>query len=94
MSGLPSYGNGYWLEADPTSTFYEHYYKTIPAKSVPTLAGEEDPGAIVFVRFIGRLSVAQAANGVGYGHMGIYPRQITVVRLLEIRRHANNQCPA
>jgi hypothetical protein len=94
MSGLPSYGRGYWLEADPTSAFYQHYRTMIDASSAFTNTGQEDPGAIVFVRFIGRLSVAQAANGVGYGHMGIYPRQITVVRLLEMSRHANNQCPA
>jgi hypothetical protein len=94
MSGLPGYGKGYWLEADPTSAFYEHYRTMIAASSAFTITGQEDPGAIVFVRFVGRLTLAQAPNSVGYGHMGIYPRQITVLQLLEMRQHANNQCAA
>jgi hypothetical protein len=94
MSGLPGYRRGYWLEADPTSAFYQHYRTMIAASSAFTITGQEDPGSIVFVRFVGRLSPAQAPNSVGYGHMGIYPRQITVLQLLEMRRHANNQCAA
>jgi hypothetical protein len=92
LPGLPGYGLGYWLEADPNSGFYEHYQTMISASRPTPTVGYDIVGVIIFVRFVGQLSPPSTANGSGYGHLGMYQHQITVKRLLEMSPHTNNQC--
>lgn len=71
---IPGYGQGSWLSVEPKSQFYEHYH---PLRSLrPDWA---DPGPIVYTRFIGHFGPPQQG---GYGHLGQYPREVVVSRLL------------
>jgi hypothetical protein len=92
MGGLPGYGKGYWLEAEQSSGFYDHYQTTIAASRSTPVVGHDDAGVIVFVRFAGQLSPPPRATGSGYGHLGMYEREIMVKKVLEMSPHANNQC--
>lgn len=69
----------YWLSAaDPS--FFERY------NALASQTGSPLRGTVVRVRFIGRLSEPGS-----YGHLGAYPREITVEKLLEMT--LDNSCP-
>jgi hypothetical protein len=70
----PGYGEGWWLEAEPESGFYEQYNALSSQVSPP-------PGGYVtvFVRFRGRLSPPGS-----YGHLGAYARTVTVQEVVEL----------
>lgn len=97
MDGLPNYGHGYWLEATAESGFFEKY-KSFLSKDYDPSHRPEDLGTIVFVHVLGEVSPLKNAgygagtNEYGYGHLGLYPRLITVTKVLEMAPHANNQC--
>ena len=89
-TGLPKYGVGYWIEAEPQSGFYELYNTTI-ASLIATQVPRRGEGVMVFARFEGILS-PEKAYPYAYGHLSQYTRQITVTKALDMELYASGQC--
>jgi hypothetical protein len=70
----------YWLAAEDPSFFEK--YNTLATQA----GGTPLDGKIVRVRFTGRLSEPGS-----YGHLGAYPREITVDKLLDMT--LDESCP-
>ncbi len=75
----PGYGRGYWLEGDPQSGFSEAYQLSSPTSDLTA------PGNVIYVRFEGMIS-----DYAAHGHLGMYLRQVTVMKLIEADR--DGQC--
>jgi hypothetical protein len=69
------YGQGYWLSSDPDSGFGKAYHMSSPTSDYKT------PGVVVYVQFEGTVS-----DYGSYGHLGMYLREITVTKLIEVSR--------
>jgi len=79
---FPGYGSGYWLKALPASEFFQSVDELLPNAQVEDWSYISNP---IYVQFVGRLS-RKTDTDVGYGHLGQYEREITVIRLLTINR--------
>jgi hypothetical protein len=75
---LPGYGQGYWLSIEADRQFYERY--SVLSPRTEDFAGA---GAIVYVHFIGHL-VAPSPGQQGYGHLGMYSREVMASQLLSM----------
>lgn len=75
----PGYGRGYWLSGDPQSGFTKVYQRSSPTSDYRT------PGIVVYVRFEGMVS-----DYGTHGHLGMYLREITVTKLIEV--DTNGEC--
>ena len=76
----PEHAAGYWL-AEVAGAGLRDSYSPLVDSSDPFR-----PGPTVYIRFEGSLSERGS-----YGHMGAYPREVTVNRLLEIA--PEGRCP-
>lgn len=76
--GSPSSTTGYWLTGN--AAFHERY------SALATTRGSNGFGPVVYTRFTGTLS----AEG-GYGHLGVYKREITVTSVTEMA--IRTDCP-
>jgi hypothetical protein len=84
--GTPGYGRGYWLEAMTESGFWSRFADLTPHFRQHSSASTMEDSPSVFVRFIGHVSPPRALFAqYGYGHMGLYSREITVTQLVEMR---------
>ena len=76
----PDHGAGYLLSEAPGSGLHASYSPLVDTTD------PFRPGPTVYIRFEG--SVSERGS---YGHMGAYPRQVTVNRLIEIA--PDGRCP-
>ena len=82
VEGVGDKDSGYWLVSTRDSGFNERL-ETFQSLRGPT--GELS----VYVKFVGTLS---PKNQNGYGHLGMYSREITVTEVLEMKAWDENQC--
>ena len=83
--GIEDQGNkdlGYWLTSTPDSGFNEQLTK-FSTLTDPT-------GLRVYVKFIGVHSPTKLFGG--YGHLGMYKKEITVTKILEMKPWSDNLC--
>lgn len=80
--GFGDFDTGYWLTSTRDSGFNEQL-KSYEYLLAPT--GELN----MYVKFIGTTS---PENQNGYGHLGMYSKQITVKELLDMKPWVDNQC--
>jgi hypothetical protein len=76
----PEHGAGYWLTPTAGSGLSETY------SPLRDTSDPFNPGLTVYVRFEGSYS----KRGT-FGHMGAYPREVTVDRLIELK--PDGVCP-
>jgi len=73
---------GYWLTSTPDSGFNEQLTE-FSALREPT-------GLRVYVKFIGVLSPTKPFGG--YGHLGMYSNQVTVLEVLDMKPWSDSEC--
>ena len=73
---------GYWLTSRSDSGFNEQLTKFSTLR--------EPTGLRVFVKFIGVLSPTKPFGG--YGHLGMYKDEVTVIKILEIKPWSDDLC--
>jgi hypothetical protein len=84
--GIPGYGRGYWLKDTADSGFWSRFAELTPQFMQRSRVGSMEASPSVFVRFIGHASPRRSLfEWHGYGHLGLYDREITVTRLIEMR---------
>ena len=71
----PGYGQGYWLTSNPESGFSKAYQISSPTTDFT------DPGFVVYLLFEGEVSDLGP-----HGHLGMYLREITVTKLLDVQQ--------
>ncbi len=85
MNEFPGPGKGYWLV--PNYEFSQLYEKAM-SDMIGDIAGTYGPydEFVIYVRFQGILSPpASVEAGLGYGHLGLYSREVTVTKALEAK---------
>jgi hypothetical protein len=94
MNETPGPGKGYWLV--PNDEFSQ-LYKSAMGNMVRDAAGTYGPydKLAIYVRFEGVLSPpAGTESGEGYGHSGLYAREVKVTKALQARYYLlpNSPC--
>ena len=89
MTG-PGYGKGFWLEPLPGSGFEGATALGWELAQADGTEGDFEAYTI-YVEFVGELST-EAEGEVGYGHMGLYRREIKVTRLYVVAEFEAGQC--
>ena len=73
---------GYWLTSRPESGFNQQLTEFSVLR--------EPTGLRVYVKFIGVLSPTKPFGG--YGHLGLYKNEVTVIKILEMEPWSDNLC--